>query len=84
MSSELSYMPATELAQAIRSRQVSSVEVTQHFYERIGRLDSRLNSYLALCEDQALADAGRLMTPWREAGRWGRFTVSRSPSRTWR
>ena len=57
MSSELSYMPATELAQAIRSRQVSSVEVTQHFYERIGRLDSRLNSYLALCQDQALADA---------------------------
>ena len=57
MSSELSYMPATELAQAIRTRQVSSVEVTQHFYERIERLDSRLNSYLALCQEQALADA---------------------------
>ena len=55
--SELSYMPATELAQAIRTRQVSSVEVTQHFYERIDRLDSRLNSYLALCPEQALADA---------------------------
>jgi aspartyl-tRNA(Asn)/glutamyl-tRNA(Gln) amidotransferase subunit A len=55
--SELSYMPATELAQAIRARQVSSVEVTQHFYERIERLDSRLNSYLALCPEQALADA---------------------------
>ena len=55
--SELSYMPATELAQAIRTRQVSSVEVTQHFYERIERLDSRLNSYLALCPEQALADA---------------------------
>ena len=55
--SELSYMPATELAQAIRTRQVSSVEVTQHFYERIERLDTQLNSYLALCEDQALADA---------------------------
>ena len=55
--SELSYMPATELAQAIRSRQVSSVEVTEHFYERINRLDPQLNSYLALCQDQALADA---------------------------
>ena len=55
--SELSYMPATELAHAIRTRQVSSVEVTQHFYERIERLDSRLNSYLALCQEQALADA---------------------------
>ncbi len=57
MSSELSYMPATELVRAIRARQVSSVEVTQHFYDRIERLDSRLNSYLALCQDQAMADA---------------------------
>ena len=55
--SDLSYMPATELAQAIRSGQVSSVEVTQHFYERIDRLDPQLNSYLALCQEQALADA---------------------------
>ena len=57
MNSELSYMPATELARAIGNRQVSSVEVTQHFYERIERLDTRLNSYLALCRDQAMADA---------------------------
>ena len=57
MSSELAYMSAIELSQAIRQRQVSSVEVTELFYERIGRLDSRLNSYLALCPEQALADA---------------------------
>ncbi len=55
--SELSYMPATDLAQAIKARQVSSVEVTRHFYERIERLDPRLNSYLALCQDQAMDDA---------------------------
>ena len=36
---------------------MSLVEGTQHFYERIERLDSRLNSYLALCPEQALADA---------------------------
>ena len=57
MSSEISYMPATEMAQAIRARRLSSVEVTEHFFERIGRLDPQLNSYLALCHDQALADA---------------------------
>ncbi len=57
MSSELTYMPATELAQAIRTGQVSSVEVTQHFYQRIERLDPQLNSYLTLCKDQAMADA---------------------------
>ncbi len=57
MSSQLAYMPATELVQAIRTRQVSSVEITEHFLQRIDRLDPRLNAYLTLCSDQALADA---------------------------
>ena len=57
MSSELTYMPATQLVRAIKSGQVSSVEVTQHFLQRIERLDSRLNSYLALRPEQALDDA---------------------------
>ena len=60
MSSEISYMPATEMAQAIRARRLSSVEVTEHFFQRIGRLDPQLNSYLALCHEQALADARSL------------------------
>ena len=57
MSSELAYMPATELRRALRSRQVSSVEVTELFYQRIERLDPQLNAYLALCPEQAMADA---------------------------
>ncbi len=57
MSTELAYMSAVDLGRAIRSRQVSSVEVTEMFYLRIERLDPRLNSYLALCQDQAMADA---------------------------
>ena len=57
MNSELTYMPATELVRAIRAGQVSSVEVTEHFLQRIERLAPQLNAYLALCPDQALADA---------------------------
>ena len=57
MSSELAYMSAVELSRAIRAKQVSSVEITELFYQRIERLDPRLNSYLALCPEQALADA---------------------------
>ena len=72
--SELSYMPATELAHAIRTRQVSSVEVTQHFYERIERLDSRLNSYLASARSRRWPMPAPPMTPWPAAGRWGRCT----------
>ena len=57
MSSELAYMPATQLVQAIRAKQVSSVEVTEHFLHRIQQFNSRLNAYLTLVPEQALADA---------------------------
>ena len=57
MSADLAFMNAIELGAAIRSGEVSSVEATENFFQRIERLDPQLNSYLALCQDQALADA---------------------------
>ena len=57
MSTELAFMSAVELAQAIRDKKVSSLEATENFFQRIDRLDSQLHSYLTLCQDQALADA---------------------------
>ena len=57
MSAELAFMSAVELAEAIRQKKVSSLEVTENFFQRIDRLDPQLNSYLTLCRDQALADA---------------------------
>ncbi len=57
MSSDLAFMSAIELSAAIRAQEVSSVEATENFFERIGRLDSQLNSYLTLCQEQALNDA---------------------------
>ena len=50
-------MPATELTAAIRAKEVSAVEVIEHFFQRIDRLDPQLNSYLALRRDEAMADA---------------------------
>ena len=57
MNIELSFMPATELTAAIRAKEVSAVEVIEHFFQRIDRLDPQLNSYLALRRDEAMADA---------------------------
>ena len=57
MSTELSFMPATELTAAIRAKEVSAVEVIEYFFQRINRLDPQLNSYLALRQDEAMADA---------------------------
>jgi len=46
-----------ELSVALRERQVSSVELTQHFLGRIKQHDGKLNSYITVTEEQALAQA---------------------------
>ena len=57
MSADLAFMPAVEVAQNVRGKKISSLEATENFFQRIDRLDSQLNSYITLCQDQALADA---------------------------
>ena len=53
----LAFAPSHELAALIADRQVSPVEITQLYYDRIERLDSQLNSYLTLTQDDAMAAA---------------------------
>jgi aspartyl-tRNA(Asn)/glutamyl-tRNA(Gln) amidotransferase subunit A len=45
------------LAARLAQREVSSVELTRHFLDRIGRLDGQLNSFITVCRDTALAQA---------------------------
>ncbi len=47
----------TELVAGLRSGDFSSVELTRHFLERIARYDQRLNSFITVTTDQALAQA---------------------------
>ena len=53
----LAFAPSYELAALIADKQVSPVEVTQLYYDRIDRLDSQLNSYLTLTQDMAMESA---------------------------
>ena len=46
-----------ELSRDLASGEVSSVELTQHFLDRIKREDGKLNSFITVCEEAALADA---------------------------
>ena len=45
------------LAQSLKDRKVSSKELTKHFLDRISRLDTGLNSFITVCEEEALAQA---------------------------
>ena len=54
---ELAFTPAAELIEMIAAKQVSPVELTELYFDRIDRLDSQLNSYLLLTRDEAMAAA---------------------------
>ncbi|BDQ00485.1 Asp-tRNA(Asn)/Glu-tRNA(Gln) amidotransferase subunit GatA [Aquiluna sp. KACHI24] len=57
--SELVYRSASELAELIASKQVSSVEVTTAFFDRSEKLNPITNSYLHLNRELAIAAAKR-------------------------
>ncbi|NET55058.1 MAG: amidase [Symploca sp. SIO2E6] len=54
---DLAFTSALEQAQLIRSKQISPLELTQLYLERIQRLDSRLGSFFTVATQTALADA---------------------------
>ena len=57
MDSELCFAPATELRSKIDNKEISIIELTQLFLDRIQLLNPKLNAYLTVCEEQALAAA---------------------------
>ena len=56
---DIPFLSASQTAAAIRSKQVSPVEVVRSYLERIDRLDDKLNSYITVCREEALAAARR-------------------------
>lgn len=54
---DIAYTPAWRLREMIQARQVSPVEVTRFFLERIERLNPRLHAYLTVTAEEALAQA---------------------------
>ena len=59
---ELLYEPITNLAPLIESRQVSPVELTEAYLERIEKLNEQLNAYITVCGDEAMASARQAET----------------------
>ena len=53
----LAFEPATVIGGLIKSKELSPVEITKLYLERIEKLDSNLNSYLTVTADTALRAA---------------------------
>ena len=67
--SELYYLTIGEASRLIRSRELSPVELTQAFLDRIEAVDGRLKSYVTLLRDSALAEASTAEAEVRR-GQW--------------
>ena len=58
-ASDLTLCSAAELATLIRTKQVSPVEATAHFLERIARYNGELNAFITTSAESAMAQAHR-------------------------
>ena len=56
-SSEIPFLSASELARLIESREVSPVQATEAYLQRISEVDGRLNSYITITREHALEAA---------------------------
>jgi len=59
MADELTWMPAWRIRELIGSREVSCVEVTEHFLARIEKFDPTLHAFAEVDPEGALAQAAR-------------------------
>lgn len=56
----LHYKTISEISKMIKTREISSTDLTQLMLNRIAKVDKKLNSYLALFNEVALANAAKL------------------------
>jgi aspartyl-tRNA(Asn)/glutamyl-tRNA(Gln) amidotransferase subunit A len=54
---DIPWLAAAETAVAIKTKQVSPVEVVQAYLARIERFDRQLHAYITVMRDEALAAA---------------------------
>ena len=54
---DLYFAPARKLLSMLTAREISSTELTRVFYDRISRVNPRLNAVVTLCEERALKEA---------------------------
>jgi Asp-tRNA(Asn)/Glu-tRNA(Gln) amidotransferase A subunit family amidase len=54
---DLTWLPAWRLEELIRTRELSPVEIVQHFVDRIGEIDPRVHAFITVVPDHALDEA---------------------------
>src|ERR1700676_1618586 len=82
ISTEPALLSLTSVAQAIAAKRVSSREVTQSCLDRIAQWQPRLNAFMAIEAEAALAAADAADAALAKGGSGGRCTACRWRTRT--
>ena len=69
---DIPWLSAAETAVAIKTKQVSPVEVVQAYLARIERFDEQLHAYITVMRDEALAAARQAEQTVFAVATWGR------------
>jgi aspartyl-tRNA(Asn)/glutamyl-tRNA(Gln) amidotransferase subunit A len=59
LGEDVLYLSATDLGQRLHAREISPVELAQSYLDRIGTLGPRLNAFVTVAPERALAQARR-------------------------
>ena len=54
---DIPFLSVTELSRLIQAKEVSPVEATEAYLERIDEVDGKVNSYITVCRDEVLTAA---------------------------
>ena len=81
-ASDLDFASALAAARAIRAREVSSLELTEHVLDRISRFNPRINAIVTQTADAALARAREADEALARKEWWGPFHGVPCTSRT--
>ena len=67
----------SELKNDLEKKEVSSLELTQHFIGRVKKYDCKLNSFITLTEEHALNQAKKLTRKYQRVnlGLWAEFLL---------
>jgi aspartyl-tRNA(Asn)/glutamyl-tRNA(Gln) amidotransferase subunit A len=56
-TADIAFLSATGLGELVRDKEVSPVEATTAYLDRIQAIDGKLHSYITVCQDEALQAA---------------------------
>ncbi|MFQ8925388.1 MAG: amidase, partial [Hominilimicola sp.] len=66
-------MALKKLREMLDSKEISAVELTEQYFDRIENSDKEINSYITVCKENALADAKKAQEVI-DSGNSGAFT----------